>query len=198
MMYDLSYILQMQNQEKIRKEGCSMSGNRIEDRRKWFFESPIGMIGISAEGNMVTDVKFIDDPCEKREEEPAPYAVQQTKRWLKEYFTGSIPDFMPDIMIRGTPFQMEVYEILKTVPYGSTVTYGEIAAEIAERRKIRRMSAQAVGGALNRNPVWLIVPCHRVIGSDGSLVGYEGGLERKKYLLELERNHGGKGRTENG
>ena len=110
------------------------------------------------------------------------------RRWLDIYFSGKEPDFTPDYRIDGmTPFRRDVFEILLKIPFGKTVTYGEIAAEIAKKRNIAKMSAQAVGGAVGWNPVCIIVPCHRVIGADGSLTGYGGGITNKIALLKLEK-----------
>lgn len=119
-------------------------------------------------------------------EEKALQIFRETASWLDIYFSGKEPDFMPEIALSGTPFQMAVWKILKTVPYGQTITYGEIALQIAEQRGIRRMSAQAVGGAVGRNPISILVPCHRVVGKSGNLTGYAGGIERKTSLLKLE------------
>jgi methylated-DNA-[protein]-cysteine S-methyltransferase len=105
----------------------------------------------------------------------------ETRRWLDLYFTGEKPDFTPQLAPKGTPFQQRVWEILLTIPYGKTVSYGDVARQISPT-----MSAQAIGGAVGRNPIGIIIPCHRVIGADGSLTGYGGGLERKRWLLELE------------
>ena len=93
---------------------------------------------------------------------------------------------MPKLNLQGTDFQLQVWKILLTIPYGHTMTYGEIANIIANQRKIKKMAAQAIGQALGRNNISIIVPCHRVIGHDGSLTGYGGGLWRKEKLLELE------------
>lgn len=108
------------------------------------------------------------------------------KRWLDLYFSGSVPDISVPLHLNGTDFQREVWEILLSIPYGKTTSYGAIAAQLAARRGIKRMSAQAVGGAVGRNPVSIIVPCHRVIGANGSLTGYAGGIEKKRWLLHLE------------
>ena len=108
------------------------------------------------------------------------------KRWLDVYFSGREPDFLPPLRYGSTPFRKAVCEIMLTIPYGKTMTYGEIAAEIAERQRCARMSAQAVGGAVGHNPISLMIPCHRVVGTNGSLTGYGGGIERKIRLLELE------------
>ena len=94
---------------------------------------------------------------------------------------------MPPVRLEGTAFRKAVWEILQQIPYGQTMTYGQIAEQIASERGIVRMSAQAVGGAVGHNPVSIIVPCHRVLGAGGSLTGYGGGLDRKKALLELEK-----------
>lgn len=111
---------------------------------------------------------------------------QTTKRWLDLYFQGKIPDFMPALRLEGTPFRKAVWEILLSIPYGQTMTYGEIAGKLAEQRALLRMSAQAVGNAVGHNPISIIVPCHRVVGSGGSLTGYAGGVKKKAVLLALE------------
>ena len=110
----------------------------------------------------------------------------EVKRWLDMYFSGKEPDFMPPLHMIGTAFEREVWDILRAIPYGQTTTYGAIAAQLAKRRGLAHMSAQAVGGAVGRNPISVIVPCHRVLGADGSLTGYAGGIERKRRLLALE------------
>ena len=108
-------------------------------------------------------------------------------RWLDIYFSGRDPGFTPDYRLDGlTPFQKSVAEVMLKIPYGKTTTYGAIASEIAKERGLPKMSAQAVGGAVGRNPISLIIPCHRVIGSDGSLTGYGGGLSNKEALLKFE------------
>ena len=113
--------------------------------------------------------------------------LEDTKRWLDLYFSGKEPDFMPPLHPSGTPFQMEIWDILREIPYGTTMTYGAVAKEIARRRGIPRMSAQAAGGAVGHNPVSILIPCHRVVGSNGSLTGYAGGIDRKIKLLALEK-----------
>ena len=111
----------------------------------------------------------------------------KTKLWLDQYFNGIKPEFIPPLRFKGTDFQQQVWNILLKIPYGKVITYGDIAREIAESRGIARMSAQAVGGAVGRNPISIIVPCHRVVGTNGNLTGYAGGIDKKKYLLELEQ-----------
>ena len=113
--------------------------------------------------------------------------VLQTCRWLDEYFTGREPDFAPPYRIDGlTPFRSDVIDAMLKIPFGKTVTYGEIAAGIARRRGLKRMSAQAVGGAVGWNPICIIIPCHRVMGANGALVGYGGGIGNKISLLAHE------------
>lgn len=110
----------------------------------------------------------------------------QTKEWLDIYFTGRDPGFFPKFHLIGSNFRVRVGEIMLEIPFGKTVTYGWIADQIAKERGLERMSAQAVGGAVGHNPISIIVPCHRVVGANGSLTGYGGGIMRKKALLELE------------
>ena len=109
-------------------------------------------------------------------------------RWLDLYFSGEKPDFTPALSPKGTVFQKTVWELLQTIPYGQTVTYGLLAEKVAEQRGLARMSAQAVGGAVSRNPISLIIPCHRVIAADGSPTGYAGGINKKLWLLQLEQS----------
>ena len=116
-------------------------------------------------------------------------ALALARRWLDEYFAGRQPGFMPPLHLVGSEFQRAVWDILRTIPYGCTVTYGDIARRLAPQSPTGRMSAQAVGGAVGRNPVSILVPCHRVVGAAGRLTGYAGGLERKRWLLEWEGAH---------
>ena len=111
----------------------------------------------------------------------------QTCNWLDIYFSGKEPGFTPPISLHTTPFRKAVYDILLTIPYGQTMTYGEIASILAEQQGVERMSAQAVGSAVGHNPISIIIPCHRVVGADGSLTGYAGGLDKKTALLKLEK-----------
>ena len=109
------------------------------------------------------------------------------EKWLTEYFAGCEPKVNVPLQFTGSDFQESVWKILQNIPYGSLITYGYIAREIAAQLGVTRMSAQAVGGAVGRNPLCIIIPCHRVIGADGSLTGYGGGMWRKVRLLELEK-----------
>ena len=112
--------------------------------------------------------------------------LEETKRWLDIYFAGREPDFLPPLHLAGSPFRQEVWALLRQIPYGETTTYRALAEAVARKRGLRRMSAQAVGGAVGHNPSSIIVPCHRVVGSDGSLTGYAGGIDKKMRLLTLE------------
>lgn len=162
--------------------------------------SPLGDILLAAEGDALTGLWFVGERlCGEgletgrtaEEESPAVQAAEravlaETRRWLEEYFAGREPEHMPKLRLVGSPFREEVWALLREIPYGRTVSYGELAKILAERRGIPKMSARAVGGAVGHNPISLIVPCHRVIGSDGSLTGYGSGLGRKEFLLKLE------------
>ncbi len=112
--------------------------------------------------------------------------LAETRRWLDIYFTGKEPDFTPQLKVTGSEFEQIVAEIMLEIPYGKTTTYGEIAREVAKRQGKATTSAQAVGGAVGHNAIGIIIPCHRVIGSNGSLTGYAGGIDKKIYLLKLE------------
>lgn len=150
------------------------------------YDSPLGGITLSSDGEALTGLwfdgqKYFADTLDaEHAEKPFP-VFDETLRWLDLYFAGEVPDFTPKLSPRGTSFQYRVWDVLLTIPYGHTMTYGEIAKALGCR------SAQAVGGAVGRNPVSLIIPCHRVLGADGSLTGYAGGTDKKRSLLELEQ-----------
>lgn len=112
---------------------------------------------------------------------------RQTEAWLDVYFGGGVPDFVPPLRVVGSPFRKMVADVMLSIPYGETRTYGRMAAEVARRMGRTSMSAQAVGGAVGHNAISLIIPCHRVVGFGGSLTGYAGGLDRKRWLLDLEQ-----------
>lgn len=113
--------------------------------------------------------------------------LRLTETWLDKYFSGGDPDFIPPINVSGSEFRKDIWDILLKIPYGETRTYKEVGEALLASGKYERVSNQAVGGAVGHNPISLIIPCHRVIGSDGSLRGYAGGVDVKKQLLELER-----------
>lgn len=112
--------------------------------------------------------------------------LAQAKEWLDEYFSGKEPDFTPTLHPIGSPFRQAVWKLLLQIPYGQTTTYGEIARQLEKLQNRPHMSAQAVGGAVGHNGISIIIPCHRVVGTKGSLTGYAGGLDKKRALLELE------------
>ena len=172
------------------------------------YRSPIGDITLASDGTALTGLWFEGQkhfaatlqgtPVEN----PDLQIFEDTRRWLDLYFAGRRPDFTLQLAPEGTPFQQKVWKILCAIPYGKTMTYGEIAEQYETRhgtsqqsasKQSSKTSARAVGCAVGRNPISIIIPCHRVIGADGSLTGYAGGLKRKEYLLELEAdsNHHG-------
>ena len=153
--------------------------------------TPLGTVLLTGDGEALTGLRFdaSDRPpgtASARAEQSALPVFQQAERWLEIYFTGRDPGFIPPLGLRGTPFRLAVWELLLTIPYGQTVTYGQIARTLAERGSFPRASARAVGTAVGHNPLWLMVPCHRVVGANGGLTGYAGGLELKRRLLALE------------
>ena len=155
------------------------------------YDSPLGSILLTADEMGLTGLWF-DGQKHFARDLPAQHTEQDTpvlseaKRWLDVYFSGREPDFLPPLRYDSTPFRRLICEIMLTIPYGKTMTYGQIAAEAAKRLGAEKMSAQAVGGAVGHNPISLMIPCHRVVGTSGSLTGYGGGIARKVKLLELE------------
>ena len=156
------------------------------------YDSPLGGITLSCNGEALTGLwfdgqKYFGDSLPDSYEEKYLPVFGQTVRWLDVYFGGKAPDFTPPLFLDTTPFRKIVWEIMLTIPFGKTMTYGEIARETARRMGLPRMSAQAVGGAVGHNSVSLVIPCHRVVGENGSLTGYAGGIDKKVRLLELEK-----------
>ena len=158
------------------------------------YKAPFATIYMRSDGKYLTGLWFENSKDAKKHqfefiEKDLPI-FDKTTKWLDIYFSGKNPDFIPEYKIENlTPFRKQVIEIMNRIPYGKTITYNDIAKEIAKTRNIKKMSAQAVGGAVGWNPICIIIPCHRVIGTDGSLTGYGGGLENKVKLLELENNN---------
>ena len=156
------------------------------------YDSPLGGITIASDGKAITGLWFdgqkdFADTLDKDFEEKELPVFKQTDQWLNIYFSGNAPGFTPSLKMKTTPFRKAVWEIMLTIPFGQTMTYGMIADRIAKQKGLSRMSAQAVGGAVGHNAISLIIPCHRVVGTNGSLTGYAGGLDRKVKLLSLER-----------
>lgn len=157
------------------------------------YASPLGGMTMASDGTALTGLwfdgqKYFGSGFLREKKEKNLPIFDQTTRWLDLYFSGEVPDFTPLLSAAGTPFQKTVWAVLLTIPYGQTRTYGEIASVIAKERRIPRLSAQAVGGAVGHNPISLVIPCHRVIGANGRLTGYAGGLDKKEKLLSLEQN----------
>ena len=150
-------------------------------------DSPAGSLIVAADELAVREIRFagtvreLPPPDERLETGAAETLLDRAERELSEYFAGSRRDFTFPIAPAGTPFQQEVWSALRTIPYGETRTYGQIAASVGRPRACR-----AVGMANNRNPIAIVVPCHRVVGSSGALTGYAGGLDAKALLLRIE------------
>lgn len=148
-------------------------------------DTPLGPVLLASDGEALTGLWFLGQKHEKAglsaeaEERELP-VFDETRRWLALYFAGREPDFCPPLALRGTAFQMRVWAALRQIPYGQTRTYGELAGELG------CASARALGQAVGRNPISLLIPCHRVLGAGGRLTGYAGGLWRKEALLRLE------------
>ena len=155
------------------------------------YDSPLGWLTLAGDGECLVGLwmegqnHFARGLDAQRRAARVP-VFDAAERWLDVYFGGGVPDFTPPLYLRGTPFQRRVWEALLEIPYGQTTTYGALAERIAARMGVPRACARAVGGAVARNPIALIVPCHRVLGAGGRLTGYAGGLERKTWLLRLE------------
>ncbi len=157
----------------------------------YHYSSPLGGITLASDGTHLIGLwfdgqKYFADTLQNPVQKKSLPIFKDTCRWLDIYFSGKEPSFTPPIAMRTTPFRKQVWEILLQIPYGHTMTYGEIADKIAKEKGIKKMSAQAVGGAVGHNSISLIIPCHRVVGANGKLTGYAGGLDKKIYLLKLE------------
>lgn len=141
----------------------------------------IGLTGLWFESQRYFALSLAKEHIEKEND-----IIAWAKKWLDIYFSGHEPDFIPPLHIEGTDFYKDVCGIMCSIAYGKTMTYGEIAQIIASKRGIDKMSARAVGWAVGHNEISIIIPCHRVVGANGNLTGYAGGIQRKVKLLELE------------
>lgn len=163
------------------------------------YESPVGALTLTASEDALKalsfpkerylkDVESLIKGCEVwvPDAEQTPRILRETREWLDIYFSGKRPDFTPALAPEGSGFRKMVWEELLRIPYGCIMTYGQIAKQIADRKGIARMSAQAVGGAVGHNPIGIIIPCHRVVGTGGNLTGFGGGIRVKEALLKLE------------
>ena len=154
------------------------------------YESPLGSITIAADGDALTGLwfdgqRYFGGTLSADRQEAFLPVFAEADRWLDRYFSGNNPGFTPQLNLRGTPFRRLVWQHLLLIPYGQTMSYGQLAARLSAQTG-SRVSARAVGGAVGHNPVSLIIPCHRVIGADGRLTGYAGGTDRKAVLLRME------------
>ena len=155
------------------------------------YESSVGDMLLAADEIGLTGLWFVGQkyfartlPDERVSKETP--ILKEAKKWLDIYFSGREPDFTPPLHPAGSPFRQSVWEILLQIPYGQTTTYREIARRLAKMQNTTHMSAQAVGGAVGHNEISVIIPCHRVVGTNGSLTGYAGGIDKKVSLLKLE------------
>ena len=155
------------------------------------YDSPLGGITLAGNADKLTGLWFDGQKYfaanlpENHAEKQLP-VFAQTQRWLDIYFSGKAPEYTPPLSLQGvSPFRRRGWEILREIPVGQVTTYGQIAARIAQETG-KRVSAQAVGGTVGHNCISLIIPCHRVIGTNGSLTGYAGGIDKKIALLEME------------
>ena len=159
----------------------------------YIYQSPIGKLTIASNENNIVGLwldgeKYYMDVLENKEyQEKETEVIKLAEKWLHKYFNNAKPE-ITDLPIEfiGSDFRKQVWKILSEIPYGKVITYGEIAKQISAQRGIKTMSAQAVGGAVGHNPISIIIPCHRVVGANGSLTGYSGGVKTKIKLLELE------------
>ncbi|MDR2607879.1 MAG: methylated-DNA--[protein]-cysteine S-methyltransferase [Treponema sp.] len=154
-------------------------------------KSPVGVLTVSSDGKNICGLwiegqKYFAKTLEKDVLEQNLPIFDKIQKWLDIYFSGEEPDFMPPLMPKGSPFQKSVWANLSKIPYGKTTSYGELAKQFELDNRGRRTSARAVGGAVGHNPISILIPCHRVIGKNGDLTGYAGGVSVKIKLLELE------------
>lgn len=156
------------------------------------YDSPLGGILLAADEIGLTGLwfdgeKYFADRLDPEHTAQETLILREAKRWLDVYFSRQKPNFTPPLHPIGSPFRQEVWELLLQIPYGQTTTYGALAKQLAEKHGLPRMSAQAVGGAVGHNEISIIIPCHRVVGTNGSLTGYAGGIDKKVKLLTLEK-----------
>lgn len=179
------------------REDGKDSGKRmkcsIENYYQAYYESPLGKITMASDGENLIGLwlkgqKHFEKTVEGKNALKEDISIfEKTKQWLDDYFAGKRPEISElPLAPSGSEFRQAVWKLLCEIPYGEVTTYGEIARKIAKMQNIARMSAQAVGGAVGHNPISIIIPCHRVVGTDGSMTGYGGGIEKKEWLLKHE------------
>ena len=162
---------------------------------KWKYKTPVEFSDIlmTSDGEYLTGLWFEGSNDERKHlidgEEKNLEIFKETSKWLDIYFSGKEPDFTPKYkVVNITPFRQDVQVLMNKIPFGKTITYQDISKEISKKRGLVQMSSQAVGGAVGSNPICIIVPCHRVVGKNGSLTGYGGGIKNKVALLKHEGN----------
>ncbi len=157
---------------------------------KSFYTSPLGRMVMASDGEALTGLWFEGQKymprLEGMEINEGLKIFEEVRRWLDDYFEDKEPRTMPRLNPQGTVFRLRVWNVLMGIPYGQIMTYGDVARRVAGEMGVERMSAQAVGGAIGHNPISILIPCHRVVGANGELVGYAGGVERKRWLLFSE------------
>lgn len=144
------------------------------------YKSPLGPITLESDGKAITSVQF--HSTTGKNNGPMPPVLKEALQQLSQYFQGKRKDFQLPLAPKGTPFQQEVWHLVAQIPWGKTITYGKVAAQLGDIKKIR-----AAAAAIGKNPCLILIPCHRVLGADGKLTGYAGGIEKKKALLTLEK-----------
>ena len=154
--------------------------------------SPLGEVRLRSDGESLTGLWFVGQVNDAKEISDLEIKNDlpifgQVESWLESYFSGKQTSITISLQPKGTSFQQRVWQILQEIPYGETMTYGEIAQRIAKEKGVETFSAQAVGQAVGKNPISILIPCHRVLGKNGALIGYAGGVHRKEQLLQLER-----------
>ena len=154
--------------------------------------SPLGEVRLRSDGKSLTGLWFIGQVNDAKDNSDIEIKDDfpifgQVETWLESYFSGKQTPITFPLQPKGTIFQERVWKILQEIPYGETMTYGEIAQRIAKEKGVETYSAQAVGQAVGKNPISILIPCHRVLGKNGALTGYAGGVHRKEHLLQLER-----------
>lgn len=172
-------------------EAESSGGRPYRMEYSYHYDSPLGGITIASDGGALNGLwfdgqKYFGDTLDEEHEERMLPVFEEAERWLRLYFSGREPDFTPPLSMKTTEFRRAVWRIMLEIPYGETMSYGEIAERIGGRSGGRALS-RAVGGAVSHNAISLLIPCHRVIAEDGSLRGYAGGIWRKRRLLAMER-----------
>lgn len=162
----------------------------MQESLQSFYHSPIGWLHLKSYKENLVGLEFsafVNESLCVKETKESSKAIMDTIKWLDIYFSGEIPTFMPQIAFQsGSSFAQEVWELLLQIPYGTLSTYGTLAQTIAQKHKVSKMSAQAIGGAVGRNPIAIIIPCHRIIGVNKNLTGFSGGLDKKIALLNIE------------